>query len=269
MTQNKTQPVLLIVDDEPELRDILATEFNFRGYRTIQKGSGTEAIELLKLHRVDAIVTDLRMKDGNGLDILRFVKAHVKSPPPVIVLSALLELPEPELRDLGAHAVFLKPFAIESLCSAVTAALSPDRGREGRRHRRIPVSLAVEVQVSSDEPRSQARVLNVSEGGMFIAPNSFAPSIGDEIHFCVEIPFRPILKMEGSGIVRWVQPDRKSQLPSGFGIEFLPMKHFSDEVLKRLLKCLAPLVNDSPASTNKVPSPAKKGKEGKEGGPWL
>jgi len=237
MSTGTSLPVLLIVDDEPDLREILCAELSFRGYKTIQKSGGFEAIAFLRKHKVDAVLTDLRMDGGSGIDLIQFLREEMPAPPPVIVISALADTAGPELRALGARAVFSKPFAIEALAQAVYDVINPAKGKTGRKHKRFPISFHVEIQTSSDSAPRAGRVLNISHGGVFVALSDFSPSVGDTIHFSIEVPLAAErVRLQGSGIIRWIQAQRDHELPSGFGIEFLPLEPDSAEILNQLLK---------------------------------
>jgi DNA-binding NtrC family response regulator len=67
---------ILVVDDEPSARSTLALLLRKRGHRVMAAEGVTEAVKLLADEVFDVIVTDLRMPDGTGMDVLRAVKAH-------------------------------------------------------------------------------------------------------------------------------------------------------------------------------------------------
>lgn len=69
MSQSKPRPLILFVDDEPDVVDILARTFE-RRYDVLTATSGTEALELLKERPVDLLVTDQKMPDISGIDLV-------------------------------------------------------------------------------------------------------------------------------------------------------------------------------------------------------
>jgi DNA-binding NtrC family response regulator len=75
---------ILIVDDEPSARLTLALLLRRRGHRVLQTDGVTAALKALGEQAVDLIVTDLRMPDGSGLDVLRAAKAN--SPEASVIL---------------------------------------------------------------------------------------------------------------------------------------------------------------------------------------
>jgi DNA-binding NtrC family response regulator len=68
MTQS--QPSVLIVEDEPDLRQLLAESLASDGFATAEAGDGREAAERLKAYAYDCMVVDLRLPDVNGLEVL-------------------------------------------------------------------------------------------------------------------------------------------------------------------------------------------------------
>ena len=67
---------LLVVDDEASARSTLALLLRKRGHRVLEAEGVTAAMKRLGDEVFDLVVTDLRMPDGDGLDVLRAVKAH-------------------------------------------------------------------------------------------------------------------------------------------------------------------------------------------------
>ena len=67
---------LLVVDDEAAARSTLALLLRKRGHRVLEADGVTAAAKRLAEEVFDLVVTDLRMPDGDGLDVLRAVKAH-------------------------------------------------------------------------------------------------------------------------------------------------------------------------------------------------
>jgi two-component system cell cycle response regulator DivK len=68
-------PLVLIVDDAPDNREAYAEYLRFRGFRTLEAATGTEAKDLARLHSPDVILLDLRLPDIDGLEVSRYVRA--------------------------------------------------------------------------------------------------------------------------------------------------------------------------------------------------
>jgi len=88
---NRTQPTLLLVDDEPSILSSLRRLLRGDGYRLLMANSGSEGLQLLAEHAVDVIVSDQRMPEMTGVEFLRTVRQLY--PDTVrIVLSGFTEL---------------------------------------------------------------------------------------------------------------------------------------------------------------------------------
>jgi|HubBroStandDraft_1064217.scaffolds.fasta_scaffold00910_15 DNA-binding NtrC family response regulator len=115
------QPVksVLIVDDEPGMLMALRTNFQREGWLVDVAAGGTEALRKFKLQRFPLVVTDVRMPDGDGLNLMHSVRASSPSTA-VIVLTAFGNVPEAVQAMRGGACDYLtKPVSFEELQSAV------------------------------------------------------------------------------------------------------------------------------------------------------
>jgi PAS domain S-box-containing protein len=67
---------ILVVDDEPDVREILRQSLEMEGYEVVVAVDGRDAIDQFKAQAADLVITDMRMPRANGLDVLKAVKAH-------------------------------------------------------------------------------------------------------------------------------------------------------------------------------------------------
>ena len=65
---------ILVVEDEPTLREGVVTAFTQRGWQVIEAADGAEALATLEGEVFDVVVTDFKMPEGSGLDVLRHTK---------------------------------------------------------------------------------------------------------------------------------------------------------------------------------------------------
>ena len=70
----KYSPRILILDDEEALRSIISQSLTRKGYETAEAGTAQEGLEYLKGHVLSAVLLDLRLPDGDGLDVLKSMK---------------------------------------------------------------------------------------------------------------------------------------------------------------------------------------------------
>jgi two-component system, NtrC family, response regulator PilR len=115
---------VLVVDDEPDIRELLELTLVKMGLAVTGAGSITEAKELLKEQRFQLCLTDMRLPDGEGLDLVRYIAA-LASDLPVAVITAYgsAENAVAALKA-GAFDYVSKPVGLEQLRSLVRSALS-------------------------------------------------------------------------------------------------------------------------------------------------
>jgi two-component system, NtrC family, response regulator HydG len=112
----------LIVDDVIDVAQTVANELEAAGFETEIAGSGTAALERFASEPADVVITDLRMKNVDGLDVLRGIKRNDPSVP-VLVMTAFGDVDSAvEAMQSGAFHYVTKPFAMETLLSLVERA---------------------------------------------------------------------------------------------------------------------------------------------------
>jgi CheY-like chemotaxis protein len=120
---------ILIVDDEPSLREIVRLMLERAGYQVIEAEEGAGALMRYSEHRPDLVVTDILMPGRDGLEALREIR-EMDPGARIIVMSgggenantSFLELAE----KLGAVASLEKPFTAADLLAVVARVLTPD-----------------------------------------------------------------------------------------------------------------------------------------------
>jgi two-component system response regulator AtoC len=117
-------PTVLVVDDEVNLRKVLAALLRREGFDVLTAGDGEEALALLRSTRVDVVLSDLRMPKLDGMSLLRRVLAEHEDVP-VILLTAHGTVDNAvEAIKLGAFDYLTKPFDKDELRLVVRKALA-------------------------------------------------------------------------------------------------------------------------------------------------
>ena len=118
---------VLVVDDERSMRDLLAIMLKQAGHDVALAEGGAEAIATLKREPFDLIVTDLRMREVDGLAVLRAAKEH--SPQTVVLVITAFASTETavEAMKLGAYDYITKPFKMDEVKLTIANALERKR----------------------------------------------------------------------------------------------------------------------------------------------
>ena len=121
---------VLVVDDERSMRDLLAIMLKQEGHDGAVVEGGAQAIETLSREVFDLIITDLRMREVDGLAVLRAAKEH--SPETVVVVITAFASTETavEAMKLGAYDYITKPFKMDEIKLVLANALERKRLRD-------------------------------------------------------------------------------------------------------------------------------------------
>lgn len=215
---------VLVVDDEPDLQELIAYEFKERGFETGTAGSVAEAIEALSREPVTAVVSDVRMPGGTGLDLLRRLKSAGRAAPIVVFVSAYSDLPIDETYAAGAEGLVGKPFDRRELVDLVERQLDPpslrwDPARPGALAS-ADADLEVRRRYSGYDEVSARGDFRLGRGGFFIRKESNLPCPGERVAFHLEFPVDDLGTLEGTGWVRWSrEPGCPKGLPGGYAVE--------------------------------------------------
>jgi two-component system OmpR family response regulator len=118
---------ILVVDDEPDLRELLATSLTFAGYETDAVASGRAALDHLLLHAADLVVMDVMMPAMDGFTTVRKLRARGDDVP-VLFLTAR-DAPDDALAgfSVGADDYVTKPFSLAEVAARIEAILRRSR----------------------------------------------------------------------------------------------------------------------------------------------
>ena len=120
-------PNILVVDDKDSMRNMLTETLNEEGYRVDSASTGKKAIDLVHNKSYDLVLTDLKMPDIDGLQVLSDIKDH-DDETAVILMTAYGTIEDAvSAMKLGAYDFITKPFDTDHLCMLVNRALENRR----------------------------------------------------------------------------------------------------------------------------------------------
>ncbi len=127
-----TSRVILLIEDEPQIRQVLRTLLTLEHFRVVEAESAARGLAEARTHKPDLLFVDLGLPDRDGLEVIRAVRAW--SQVPIIVLSARTdETVKVAALQLGADDYLTKPFGPRELVARVQVALrhASHRGEAG------------------------------------------------------------------------------------------------------------------------------------------
>jgi len=162
---------VLVVDDDPGMREGMAMSLKRAGFVTEQARSGEDALRMTRPGAFDAVVTDLRMTGMDGLQLTARLKA-LDTTLPVLLVTAFGSLDTArEAMRLGAFDYLSKPFSPDELVQAVRKAISSDGRLKAEEPSEAPVILtqdpvlAETLALARRAADSRATILIQAESG--------------------------------------------------------------------------------------------------------
>ena len=115
-------PVVLVVDDDPAIREGLSNELRVRGYTTTTATDGRDGVRAFETGAPDLVLTDLAMPRSDGFELISAIRATSRTP--IIVISVRgNDADKIRALDLGADDFVTKPFSVPELLARIRAQL--------------------------------------------------------------------------------------------------------------------------------------------------
>ena len=124
---------ILVIDDEPVIRDLLLDVLSRRGYQVDTAADGASGLKMAEEKPYSVVFTDIRMPGMNGVEVYKRLKVISPSSRVIVMTGYGLEEMIQEALDLGAFADVKKPFDLELICGLAERAVESlrDEAAEG------------------------------------------------------------------------------------------------------------------------------------------
>lgn len=109
----------LIVDDEQAIRETLIENLELYGAECDEASDGLIAFEKIKTNHYDIIISDIRMPNASGIELLNMIRNYDKKAPKFIMMSAFTDLSEQSVKSMGAIGLYLKPNSLDLLLELI------------------------------------------------------------------------------------------------------------------------------------------------------
>ena len=123
---------ILIVDDEPDIRNVFQKALSRAGYTVSSAASGTDALEILKTEQILVMFFDLNMPEMDGLELCRRVRKDLPTALIYAVTGYASRFPLTDFQEAGFDNFYSKPIGLALLRSVADAAFEQMEGRTGR-----------------------------------------------------------------------------------------------------------------------------------------
>lgn len=230
---------VLIAEDDQELLELLISQLEVFKFQVLSATSGNKAKALLERHNdIDIVVSDIRMEDGTGVDLVKFIKARNPSQPRVFLISGFSDFSFYELYDYGIDGFFSKPLSAAEIRSSIQKSFVDQQLVWSKS---LPEqNYLIEKTIPSLENSSELRF---GRGGFYLHITENFPKRGELCNFNLVVEDQnPCMNIKGIGDVLWVREKEEKGLPPGIGIE---IQSLEVECLKSLIEYIK--------ATSKIP----------------
>lgn len=174
---DEQNPLILIVDDEPHIREVVDLYLKKAGFRTVQAGTGTACLDAHRLQQPALVLLDLMLPDADGLDLCREIRKRGNTP--VIMLTARdSDIEKISGLHVGADDYMVKPFNPVELVARVQAVLR----RAGPQASAVAAAASA-VQYADIAVDPATRVATVAGHDLALRPKEF-----DLLHAFTRLP---------------------------------------------------------------------------------
>ncbi len=161
MTTTSPEARLLVVDDEPSIRDLLTASLRFAGFEVFSAEDGAEALKMAETHRPDLVVLDVMLPDLDGFTVTRKLRERGREIPVLFLTARDETIDKVQGLTVGGDDYVTKPFSLEEVVARIRAVLrrtgagaDPDTGHL--------VFHDLELDEDSHEVRRAARMIELS-----------------------------------------------------------------------------------------------------------
>lgn len=213
---------VLLVDDESVLLDLMREWLQQVVGTVFCAGDGVQALQVLDTHRVDLVITDIRMPVMNGIALLKEMKARGRCAPSLIFITGFADIEVRDAYDLGAEALVEKPVEHDGLIEIMQRSLSepPERWEKQLGLSASPFLSRTYTSLSS---ALQEQRIAFGRGGFCIENGDFP----EEQPVNIALDFiADGYALLGEGVIRWSQENQ-------MGIE---LTYVADKSLARVVQ---------------------------------
>ena len=114
---------ILVVDDEPMLREILKDFLEMGSYKVEEAHNGHEAFKMIGQSSFDCVISDVRMPNGDGTELAKNIFNMQGAKPKVFLATGFSDISDEQAKSLGVEKVLHKPFDYNELLNAIRKAI--------------------------------------------------------------------------------------------------------------------------------------------------
>ncbi len=227
----KKEIKLLVAEDDEDLRKTICELFSLFGFSVTGVSDGKEALVQIQNEIFDIVVSDIRMPNVSGFELLTKIKKENVNTPKFIAISGFTDYSIKDLYAAGVDGFFNKPIDSTQIRNCIRKSLvsAADRWRQ-EPHISTPNRVAKRY-ASLDDALERAEI-SFGRNGFFLQMTSNTPPVGEDVRF--ELIFgtsKDQFKLAGFGHVVFETNKAHGDIFNGVGIEIL---HLNEEAIVKI-----------------------------------
>ena len=128
MEAEPSKRCVVVVEDDPQARFALERLLTMSGFQVYSAAGVGEAMEIVRAHGCDLLISDLQLPDGSGLDLMRRLRAAHGAAHGIALTGYTTPDHRQQCADAGFEAFLPKPVIFQSLLNEIQRVLAPDAG---------------------------------------------------------------------------------------------------------------------------------------------
>lgn len=215
---------ILIVDDDPEILEVLQDTFESFGYKVTVAKDGNEALFKIQAQEFKLVLTDLHMPNLSGQQLIKTLKIKNPKSPQVLALSGYSDSTIEELFNLGCDGFFSKPFNAVNIREAIQKSLVNKKILWNALPNMVS-EISITKQFESFNELESSGEVRFGRSGLFLSHETQQFYPGETVAFKITITSQePWGELSGNGKVYWVRHSSSKEFKRGAGIEIVNIK---------------------------------------------
>lgn len=228
----ENKKTIFILEDEIDLNEMISIELKTRGYETVTFYNPKDFVKTFSEIKPDLLITDLRLPEVSGVEIIKIVKKIDVYNPPIIVITAYNDVPIQKLFQLGVESVIHKPFQLLMLSSTIERLCIPWEQR-----------LQLNIEKYGQYAGWIRKLVESKMNNILIGRGGFSFSTEEKIgnneivEFAIRVQNQEGIFLSGKGIVQWDILNfinKEQKMVNKYGVEFVYLDDKSKEYILSL-----------------------------------
>jgi CheY-like chemotaxis protein len=223
---------ILIADDDDELLQTLVELFKPFQFNIDTANNGAEAWELIQKKSYNLLLSDVRMPEMDGLELLKKVKTSHPVHPSILFISGYTDVLNEEIYHLGAEGKFEKPFNIKAVRKAIQICLLEPEAKWAIATE-LKKTLDINKSAETIEELEEKKIVLFGRGGFFMAHSTAPVPKETVVAFTIEVKSPTPILFKGIGVTQW-SCGYNAKYPAGLGIKIISMEPEQTKIYHKL-----------------------------------